>query len=753
MNRVFAVTRRHFQFASSSYASSFELAAPVATEVLRENAVRLLRAKDDWYEHPIRSIVKGVEVAVTSEHQMGVTVDAFGNENGATALSSFDEVTSLWLEATQQSVDVDEATRVSREVESLMFDPEGAVAPRLVANQARDFHKQDGVTEIEECVQTSMVERALNDRLLAAERDGVVVVDRTPAIVCAVQNFSHFLDLSRKVFRNIEVGVPVVVLARGAAGQHVFRWAKELSKAVEGTEVAKLIFFANCDLATQKRLFTEVVKDAAPVYLTGSREAAAKVKDMARRLFASTGGPNTMVLCSDGALEIGAFAAAARDSAMIENAGQCTALRHVVAPGAHKLTPLEFERRLLGPAKGGTWDSDLAVPVADALESGQFSALLTEAPSLPQTLKDQGYSMAGECPSLRDAKDRVAWKVHERSAPDARWAIDEHWRQVVLDVTSPPSRAALMDDDAVRKLADWLLASQPISLVVNKDAVDDPEALVFARRLWERTACAVFAVGDVAKPALTAQARPQDCEIFGEVPPRARLDAHTAAVVFVPSSTPSFAASYADAYLRSSSVAVPPAVAAIVEACDDPSTKGYCKELYRHLADAATGPRRLMNSVRDGLWGLQRPPLGRSTWLRLSATDPFDAAAPALVAFVATNAASQLRVSVHPANTDAINKMAKAIGGALLDDAFSRKRTDSQFTDDVNHGDPWNVVRAADYACGARGLTTHDPSAFALADHFLARLFPIGHVKSTRTDDTALTDTFATSPKWLKLIA
>jgi len=69
-------------------------------------------------------------------------------------------------------------------------------------------------------------------------------------------------------------------------------------------------------------------------------------------------------------------------------------------------------------------------------------------------------------------------------------------------------------------LVDWLIEHQPISLAIN----GDQHPWHFARRLFEQSGLVVYTVGTEFSPALTAQARPQDGEIFGEVPPRSQVD-------------------------------------------------------------------------------------------------------------------------------------------------------------------------------------------------------------------------------------
>mmetsp|Transcript_3015 Transcript_3015/g.6832 ORF Transcript_3015/g.6832 Transcript_3015/m.6832 type:complete len:420 (-) Transcript_3015:452-1711(-) len=376
------------------------------------------------------------------------------------------------------------------------------------------------------------------DDLLASEARGELRVDRRPALVAAVSNFSNFLDLCRKTLRNLEAGVPVVVLSRANTGQHVYRWFQLLREAMQREGVPpELCTFLSADLEGQRRLMAALPE--SPVFFTGSREVACALKELSPLTFASTGGPNTLV-ASEWTPPV---SEAARVSACIENSGQCTALRHLVAPG--------LDRQKLEAMFDATPSSSSA---AAALQHGHFAALLepwakqwspSEGEASPSPV--EGYSL--------HAKVAACFKLSADLPTDSTspgqekgGGLEEHWRRVVVDATSPPGGVGDNNPAFLASLSEWLVREQPITLAVN-EARD--QGFKLALPLFENTAQVVCSAGDVSEsPALTCQARPQDGEIFGEFPPRRNLARHTHFPVVVPSPTPGYTAAYTREHLE-----------------------------------------------------------------------------------------------------------------------------------------------------------------------------------------------------------
>jgi len=129
-----------------------------------------------------------------------------------------------------------------------------------------------------------------------------------------VSNFSNFLDLFRKTIRHVELGVPCLVLSRSNTSQHCYRWFQLLQAlSSEHGVPSNLLAFASCSVDQQRVLMKAF--PSSPVHFTGSREVARKIKQVAGRTVASTGGPNTMLVTG----WTPQIAAAVRMSACIEN--------------------------------------------------------------------------------------------------------------------------------------------------------------------------------------------------------------------------------------------------------------------------------------------------------------------------------------------------------------------------------------------------------------------------------------------------
>ena len=475
-----------------------------------------------------------------------------------------------------------------------------------------------------------------------------------------------------------------------------------------------MLTFVACSIEEQRRIMSSC--NHHPLYLTGSRPVAEAIKGLLPATFSSTGGPNTMVVTDPSEEEV---QQAIRWSTLIENSGQCTALRHVVMPAASSDTVETIFR------------SDKMLEVEepkDSLEKAEFAGQFREwGGTFPEV---SGYTRLG-------SGEPVAFRVNEDEA--FPYGIDEQWRRAFIDVTTPGASEDLKSTAFLDKLATWLKTEQPITLSVNGD--DPEEGYPIMSSLFERTAQVVYTVGNKGAPSLSCQARPQDGEIFGEFPPRKDLSRFTKTPVVVPSSTPSYNSTYNAEYLENTTDLagrnIP--LRGFIDSTDNAKMKGYLTLLSEYLLDACE-PKTTYGE-RTALWGLQRPPMHDDkslTVIRGASGATFDVIAPYILPFYATNAHNQVIVSC--AEDHLATRVAEAtekLGGIRVE-----VETDKEF--ERSSADAWNIVEIDARESAA-------PETMPLVGQFASLLFPLGHIKSTLPNDEKFVAAFSASPKWLMM--
>lgn len=622
------------------------------------------------------------------------TVNALGDINGRQEYAAEDQLRALKDHISNfQSKQKDLREPIRRIEQKLLTKYAGF----LIGNQCLDFQKQDGVTEMEEAVMANHVERALNDLVLRDESDGKIAVNRKPIYVSAVSNFTNFLDLFRKTIRSLELGIPCIVLGRSNTAQHSYRWTKLLMELLEEENIdTGMITFLSCPLDDIKDILRSCQVNTGNLYSTCSRELAEAIKSGYPNTISSTGGPNTLVTLD---WSNPAVRDAIRMSATIESSGQCTALRHVVAPIG--TTEQDVAELLSSTTKLASAD--------EALRQGDFDGVFEHhTGSQPGPSADEGYKRHFEA----DASYRV---LEEQLPPND---IQEYWRRVVVDVST------IDVDKHFDELVEWLNTNQPISLGVNGGTRE--ESMELGLRLWERTGLVVNTIGSPENPALTCQARPQEGEIFGEFPPRRFLNRYTKYPVVVPSSTPSYDATYTNEYVeKQGQMQAGGMVGSFLESISDARIKGYCIILYQYLLNATLeNPKLGSGTSRTGVYGLQRTPIGTTTYLKCNSS--FDDLAPFLFLFIATNAKSQVVVA--------------------SDNAGIKEFCDGHEVATVSNVEE-NVLKPGD---NYMDITTPF-TIFPMVGNFVTTLFPVGHIKSTTPNDMEFVARVCNLDKWLRL--
>lgn len=670
------------------------------------------------------------------------TVDALGLVNGKQKLASPNQIILIQshIQSYRPPLESVDLRFPIRKVEDLLFRRHVGY---LIGNQCVDFQKQDGVTEIEEAIQASAIERQLNDMLFQQELDGILKINRQPIYISTVSNFTNFLDLSRKTLRSLELGIPVVILCRTnqKTSQHSYRWVQLLvDLCIDAGIDAGMITYISASQKDIKSVLKVCEHSTGNLYTTCSRAVASEIMSSYPKTIASTGGPNTLV-CTDwesGANEL-PTAKAIADSASIENAGQCTALRHCVVPtSASDAECQEILKNHVSIVKSAE------VALADRTYAGIFPQNSTlEKPGNDYTQ----VAITGPQPELYVyAKVRPDGELPETNMP-------EYWRSVSVDfsklnllhdtyIMQGKQRVRLIDEDAVSRLASWLNANQPISLAVNGPR---EEAISVGIKLWEQTALVVNTIGSTNQvdmpPALTCQARPQDAECFGEFPPRNDMQRYTIFPVIIPSSNPSYDAVYKEVYLRlrahSLDESISKSTKALLSSISDDAVRGFCVLLIEYLQNVCRrNPKSGFSASRTVHFGIQRPPLGMKTVMRCSSDASWDDVAPIYLLFHVTNARDQAELSISANNA----KLIKVFTDHKIPVTVE---SDDEFT--ANNSSRSNIFHTV-------AITNFRQPRFPMVGNFVSLYFPFGHIKSTMANDELFEMKSRISDKWLNTL-
>jgi hypothetical protein len=363
--------------------------------------------------------------------------------------------------------------------------------------------------------------------------------------------------------------------------------------------------------------------------------------------------------------------------------------------------------------------------------------------------------------------------------------IEEHWRRVFLDVTKDPKLGRSEEKkEFASGLSKWLVAEQPITLAINGD--DASKGHPLTNNLFEQTAQVVYSVGadgNNLTPCLTCQARPQDGEIFGEFPPRRELGDFTRFPVIVPSSTPGYNTEYRTDFLVKVGASgnrcahegnAVESVRNLLGYVESAAVKGYCTLLAEYILDACAPKNNPRNGFgkRTALWGLQKPPRVErdgvrrpSFFVRVNRGCTMDDVAAYLVPFLLTNAGKELFVSFQKgADTEKMMKNLKAACHATsIHDAV--EQTDAEFYAAAKDSDAWQILSIssggkssseavkslqAPFSFREQDMKESGPSGLPLVGHFASLLFPLGHIKSSMSNDTKFVSNLKESDKWLR---
>lgn len=263
------------------------------------------------------------------------------------------------------------------------------------------------------------------------------------------------------------------------------------------------------------------------------------------------------------------------------------------------------------------------------------------------------------------------------------------------------------------------------------------------RRFFEATGLCVYTFGTKATGyALTAQARPQDGEIFGEFPPRKTMDTFSRYPMMNPLPCSSWNTVFSENYLaeHSKDREIDPIVGGMVESImnkiEDAKYRGYAQLIAEYLSDSCSNNPYSVSkdngTGRTSYFGLQRPPIIENYVTLLSYGDVGnnDLFLLHLLPFAITNSHSQCVVNLSNGGESLKDLVASCLGLKVVD------------SEDISKLNLFNEIKVDEVA---------KDFEFALPFQFCSKLFCLGHCKSTIPNDDTFLEEFANSKKWLKL--
>ena len=186
----------------------------------------------------------------------------------------------------------------------------------------------------------------------------------------------------------------------------------------------------------------------------------------------------------------------------------------------------------------------------------------------------------------------------------------------------------------------------------------------------------------------------------------------------------------------------------------DSAVKGYCLELLQYLADATKeNPKRGFGTGRTAIWGIQRPPMldGCRTLLRCGPNLSFDDMTPVFLLFYATNARSQVELSVDSANEQLLNHLKKHDLDNHIFKVVVEGGSSFEHRITLEGENFYNIVRVREVTGSDHDGSGGIMNKFPMPGQFVSLYLPMGHIKSTMKNDEEFVKYFGESEKWLKM--